>query len=167
MRFSGLLPAPGSRLSATESPEASGIETSRGPSRRPRAKSRELLVLLSLLSLATACVGDRDRLAPPRLTMELLDSIVRPGALISVRLVAVDRNSDLASIAARAVAADSAYVQRQDLFGGLDSVEVVYGIRVAATAQDGDPVQVTGSVINEQLLSRDTTAFAVVRIPPP
>ena len=99
--------------------------------------------------------------------MELLDSTVSPGASISVRIVAVDRNSDLASVAARARAADSAFVQREELFGGYDSVEVVFDVHVASSARHGDVVEVTGSAINEQLLSRDTVAFAVVRVPPP
>ena len=124
------------------------------------------LLLLASLAFAAACVGDRERIAPPQIVMEV-DSVVRPGENIGVRIIAVDRNSDLSSVAARARTVDSVYVQRQDLRSGFDSVDVTFGVRVASTAQDGDSVQVTGSVINEQLLSRDTVAYAIVRIPSP
>lgn len=180
MGISSVLSVLGSRLSARTSgpPDARGarpfacrepgaVRRAPVPCRGPGAERRKrLAVPLALLAFATACVGDRDRLAPPTITMEI-DSVVRPGASIGVRIVAVDRNSDLASVAARARAADSAFVQREELFGGFDSVEVSFDVRVASSAQDGDIVEVTGSAINEQLLSRDTVAFAVVRVPSP
>ena len=167
MHIARLLSALGARHSATERLEASRAGMSRGTSRVPRAERRGRLLLLILLVSSVSCVGDRDRLAPPTITMELIDSTVAPGGSIGVRIVAVDRNSDLLSVAARARTTDSAFVQREELFGGFDSVQVRFDVHVAASAQDGDVVEVTGSVINEQLLSRDTVAFAVVRVPPP
>jgi hypothetical protein len=164
----GRVPAAGGRVpSASARMDGSERIASAGTSRGPRAVSREHLLLLALLAFTISCVGDRERLAPPRLTMELLDSTVVPGSRVSVRLVAVDRNSDLASVAARARTIDSVFVQRQDLIGGVDSIEVVFDVYVASSARDGDPVEVTGSVINEQLLSRDTVAYAIVRVPIP
>ena len=159
-----LLSALGARLSATTSGRQ--LEASPGTGRERRAEGRERVALALVLCVATACIGDRERLAPPEIAMEV-DSVVRPGASVGVRIVAVDRNSDLASVAARVRSADSVYVQREDLRSGFDSVDVTFGVRVASTALDGDSVEVTGSVINEQLLSRDTVAWAIVRIPPP
>ena len=115
----------------------------------------------------TSCIGDRERLVPPRIVLELLDSIAAPGGSVRVRVVAFDDYSDLLSIAARARTTDSVFVASESLYGGIDSLALEFALHVASSAQEGEAIEVTASAINEQLLSRDTTAQATVRVPPP
>jgi hypothetical protein len=125
------------------------------------------LPALALLLAAVSCIGDRERLVPPRIVLELLDSTAAPGGSVRVRLVAFDDYSELLSIAVRARTTDSVFVDSENLFGGVDSLDVEFALHVASTAQEGEAIEVTASAINEQLLSRDTTAQATVRVPPP
>lgn len=131
----------------------------------PVARRRALP--FALLLATASCIGDRERLVPPSLQLELLDSTAAPGGSVRVRVVAFDDYSDLLNVAVRARTTDSVFVDSENLFGGVDSLELEFEMHVASTAQDGEAIEVTASALNEQLLSRDTTALATVRVPPP
>ena len=127
---------------------------------------RARLLLLGVLAALAACVQERERLDPPRVTLELGEQQTTPGGTITGTVTAVDRSGGIILVSVTAQAGDSTFRQRQD-FIGEDSTTLIFGLHVASNAPDSAEIIVRATAIDEQnfvVIAEDT---AVVLVPVP
>jgi hypothetical protein len=113
-----------------------------------------------VLALA-ACVGERERLDVPRLTLRIDDTAAAAGAPITGRVEAADA-SGLIFLGVYACTRDSTYRRRQD-FIRADSAAFPFELRVAGVTPANAPVRVYAVAIDNQNFSADTSHMLYVR----
>ena len=121
-------------------------------------------LLLAVLAAGAGCARERERLAAPRIRLELNSATVTAGGTISGTVTAIDPVSGIVAVAVRAQAGDSAYRDRAD-FLATDSVDFPFTLRVADGVAAGTPVIVLASTINDQLLGNNAVDTAYVVVP--
>ena len=118
-------------------------------------------VLVALAAAAAACVGDRERLDVPRLTLALDDTVAVAGGLITGRVAATDA-SGVIFLGVYACTRDSTYRNRED-FIRADSAAIDFELRVAAATPANAPVRVYAVTIDNQNFTVDTSRVIYVR----
>ena len=117
--------------------------------------------LLVALAAAAACVGERERLDVPRISLALDDSVATAGGTLTGRVGAADA-SGLTLLAVYACTRDSTYRNREILFGQ-DSAAFAFELRVASVTPDNAPVRVYAVALDGQNFSSDTSRILYVR----
>ena len=113
-----------------------------------------------LLALA-ACVGERERLDVPRVTLTVDDTATAAGGQITGRVAAADA-SGLIFLGVYACTRDSTYRRRQD-FIRADTASFPFALRVAGVTPANAPVRVYAVAIDNQNFTADTSATLYVR----
>jgi len=119
------------------------------------------VAVLSAVVAASACVGERERLDVPRLTLELADSVAQPHAPIFGRVRAVDQ-SGVIFLGVYACTRDSIFRQRQDYIR-TDSAEFDFDLHFAANTPPNAPIRVLAVTIDNQDFTVDTSQVIYLR----
>lgn len=118
-------------------------------------------VVAGLLA-AAGCSADRERIAPPRVSLMLIDSTGVPGGFIT----GVAGASDASGLISLVVTArtDSVFSQRIEVIRS-DSLELAFRLYVSSTAVPGAPIEVIATAFDDQLFAVSTRDTAVVVAP--
>jgi hypothetical protein len=116
----------------------------------------------ALLVAAGACIGERERLDVPRLTLEVLDSTVTPGGAIQGSVTATDA-SGLSSVVAYACTRDSIFQHIGPVYNHPSAVEFSFALPVSHASAEGDSVVVLAVAFDDQGFDAETAFVAFVR----
>lgn len=131
-------------------------------------RRRRALAVASAVTAASAivaglgCSADRTRIAPPRVSLRLDDSVGVPGGVITGMAGASDV-SGLTSLVVT-VRTDSVYAQRVTVIRS-DTLELAFSLRISSTATVGSPIEVIATAFDDQLFAVSTRDTAVVVAP--
>jgi len=108
-------------------------------------------LLVSGFLLLAACIQDRERLEPPRVTLELADQTVLPGGDVFGTISAADASGIIYVAAQIRIAGDTLSPRRT--FANppeLDTIQYSFRLTVRSGFPAGTPIYVTATVIDDQ-----------------
>lgn len=123
---------------------------------------RVVAVVVAVAGAALGCSADRERIAPPRVSLQLIDSTGVPGGFITGIAGAADA-SGLISLVVTA-RTDSVFSQRIEVIRS-DSLQLEFELHVSSTATAGSPIEVIATAFDDQLFAVSTRDTAVVVAP--
>ena len=120
---------------------------------RPRRAPRAALSLLALAA-AAGCVGERERLDVPRITLDVAADAPPAGGRVNGRAAAADA-SGLIALAVYACSRDSVF-RRKESYDRAGSAAIDFALHVATNALPGEPVEIYAVAYDDQGFSADS-----------
>ena len=119
-------------------------------------------VAVAVAAVTVGCAADRERLAPPRVSLQLIDSVGVPGGFIT----GVAGASDVSGLISLVVTArtDSVFSQRIEVIRS-DTLDIEFALHISSTATPGSPIEVIATAFDDQLFAVSTRDTAVVVAP--
>lgn len=120
---------------------------------------KRLVIFLAAIACA-ACLQDRERLEPPRVTLALADQTVLPGGSVVGTISAADRSGIVYVSVSVAIAGDTARPERAAATSDArDTIQYNFSLPVRTGFPPGTPIYVTASVMDNQnfLVSKEDT----------
>ena len=132
--------------------------------------TRPALIRLTIGALGLAgsavagsgCVGERERLDVPRLTLQVVNSTVMPGGVIAGSAAATDA-SGLVFVAVYACTRDSIFRHAVQLYDRTPSTEFSFTLPVSSASAEGDSVVVYAFASDNQGFDAETVSVAFIR----
>ena len=118
------------------------------------------LLVAVVLALAAACVGERERLDVPRVTLDVDVGAPPAGGRVTGRAAANDA-SGLISFAVYACSRDSVF-RMSESYDRAGAAEIDFSLHVATNAQPGEPVEIYGVAYDDQGFSADSAVVVFV-----
>jgi hypothetical protein len=110
----------------------------------------------------SGCVGERERLDVPRLTVEVINSTVTPGGVIVGSAAATDA-SGLEFVAVYACTRDSIFLNSRQVYNRARSAEFPFELPVSSASAEGDSVVVYGFASDTQGFDAETVSVVFIR----
>jgi hypothetical protein len=123
---------------------------------------KRLVLFLACLA-GVACLQDRERLEPPRVTLKLADQTVLPGGDVLGTISAADASGIVYVHAEIRIAGDSGRPQGTSATSdSRDTIQYTFSLPVRTGFPSGTPIYVTASVMDNQnfvVTKEDTIAI--------
>jgi hypothetical protein len=117
---------------------------------------------VTLVAVGGACVGERQRLDVPSITLEVFDSTVAPGDTIAGSVTAEDA-SGLSAVIVYACTRDSIFRRSDDALRSPRAVTLPFSLHISRASAEGDSVLIVALASDYQGFDAGTTSIAFVR----